>query len=435
MAQFSLSSTAGYGISMSPLLEAAFGFADDRSGLSFQLNPPAGPFDGTASWNIHGGAADTMSATYRIDGTGAYEVQAVTFGGLPLVVSGLSLAMARGDFEAGSWILRLNEGDDRIDGTNYADVIHAGTGNDIVHGYDGSDVITGFDGSDTLDGGAGNDILSGGTGSDVLSGGIGHNHLDGGSGWDFAWLQGSRDDYTFARQADGSIIAQNGTGSSVDTLVNIEALRFSDGSGIDIATLFPGSASGPTNPGPVAAGGSGPSTAPHAALPVASLPVEPAATESWIFGLWWPDRLQGADLNDHIFGRFGNDWLYGGAGNDWLHGEAGRDHLFGGTGRDAFVFDRKARPGNVDKIVDFSVRDDTIWIENAVFRKVGPAGVLKKGAFWTGEAAHDAGDRVIYDRKTGALSYDRDGTGDAQPVQFAQLSKNLKLTHLDFLVI
>ncbi len=142
----------------------------------------------------------------------------MTFGGLPLTVGGLSLSMTRETFEAGNWVLRLNEGDDGIEGTNYADVIHAGKGNDIVHGYDGSDVITGFDGNDTLDGGTGNDGLFGGTGSDVLSGGIGHNHLDGGSGWDFALLDGSRDDYTFARQDDGSVIAQNGTGSIVDTL-------------------------------------------------------------------------------------------------------------------------------------------------------------------------------------------------------------------------
>jgi len=453
MAIFSLSSTAGYGIRMSPLLEAAFGFANDRIGLSFQLNPAP---DGTASWNIHEGAADTMSATYRIDGTGTYEVQSVTFGGLPLTVGGLSLSVTREMFEAGNWVLRLNEGDDGIEGTNYADVVHAGKGNDIVHGYDGNDVITGFDGNDTLDGGAGNDSLFGGTGNDVLAGGIGHNHLDGGSGWDFALLDGSRDDYTFTRQDDGSVIAQNGSGSIVDTLVKIEAFRFSDGSVIDFTTLFPDTtptpadpeptppdpepapadpAPAPTNPEPAPAAGSGPSTAPSAMVPVASSPVEPAATETWIYGLWWPDRLKGADLNDHIFGRWGDDWLYGGAGNDWLHGGAGRDHLFGGTGQDAFVFDRKARPGNVDKIADFSVRDDTIWIENAVFGKIGHAGVLKKGAFWTGEAAHDAGDRVIYDKKSGVLYYDRDGTGDAQQVQFAQLAKNLKLTHNDFLVI
>jgi hypothetical protein len=33
MAIFPLSSTAGYGINMSPFLEAAFGFANDRSSL------------------------------------------------------------------------------------------------------------------------------------------------------------------------------------------------------------------------------------------------------------------------------------------------------------------------------------------------------------------------------------------------------------------
>ena len=49
--------------------------------------------------------------------------------------------------------------------------------------------------------------------------------------------------------------------------------------------------------------------------------------------------------------------------------------------------------------------------------------------------AGDAGDRIIYNSSTGALSYDADGTGVAAPVQFAHLTSGLALTNSDFHVV
>jgi Ca2+-binding RTX toxin-like protein len=60
---------------------------------------------------------------------------------------------------------------------------------------------------------------------------------------------------------------------------------------------------------------------------------------------------------------------------------------------------------------------------------------IKKDMFWIGDKAHDASDRVIYNNKTGALSYDQDGTGAKAAVQIATLNKNLKMTFADFFVI
>ena len=42
---------------------------------------------------------------------------------------------------------------------------------------------------------------------------------------------------------------------------------------------------------------------------------------------------------------------------------------------------------------------------------------------------------MIYNKKTGALFYDQDGNGSHGAIQFATLSKNLKLTHKDFFVV
>jgi len=148
------------------------------------------------------------------------------------------------------------------------------------------------------------------------------------------------------------------------------------------------------------------------------------------------ERVSGTAGADVLRGGIGNDRLSGGAGNDKLYGGSGNDILTGGSGRDAFLFDTKPnKKTNHDKITDFKVVDDTIWLDNAVFTKVGKNGTLKSSAFWTGSKAHDASDRINYDKKAGILYYDADGTGSAAQVQIASLPKNLKMTHKDFLII
>ena len=62
---------------------------------------------------------------------------------------------------------------------------------------------------------------------------------------------------------------------------------------------------------------------------------------------------------------------------------------------------------------------------------------LKSAAFWSNTTgkAHDANDRIIYDKDSGVLYYDADGTGKGASVAFATISKNLALTNKDFFVI
>jgi len=73
-------------------------------------------------------------------------------------------------------------GDDRIRGTNRADVIVGLTGRDIIRGRGGRDRICGNRGRDDLRGGKRRDRLAGNRGSDTLAGGPGRNRLKGGLG-------------------------------------------------------------------------------------------------------------------------------------------------------------------------------------------------------------------------------------------------------------
>jgi Ca2+-binding RTX toxin-like protein len=126
----------------------------------------------------------------------------------------------------------------------------------------------------------------------------------------------------------------------------------------------------------------------------------------------------------------------GGAGNDTLFSGESKDVLSGLQGKDAFVFSSKLNAKtNVDRITDFSVKDDTINLENAIFEKAGKTGTLKSDMFRIGDKAHDASDRIIYDKKKGVLYYDADGSGSGAAVQFATLKDNLKLTCKDFFIV
>ncbi|MGO4574405.1 calcium-binding protein, partial [Microvirga sp. 2TAF3] len=95
------------------------------------------------------------------------------------------------------------------------------------------------------------------------------------------------------------------------------------------------------------------------------------------------------------------------------------------------MFDTKPnKKTNLDTITDFNVKDDTIWLDNAVFKKLGKGseakpGQLAKGFFTIGDKAKDKDDYLIYNKKTGVLSYDADGSGKGTAVEIAKLSKNL----------
>nr|WP_246408053.1 calcium-binding protein [Microvirga lupini] len=143
--------------------------------------------------------------------------------------------------------------------------------------------------------------------------------------------------------------------------------------------------------------------------------------------------LTGNSFSNQIFGNESANRLDGGAGND---------ALTGGLGRDVFLFSTKlSKTGNVDQILDFRVVDDSIWLENSIFKGLGKVGSLTKpaklngDAFITGSRAQDKEDRIIYTKTTGSLYYDADGTGKAAQIKFAQLEKGLNVKASDFFIV
>jgi hypothetical protein len=154
-----------------------------------------------------------------------------------------------------------------------------------------------------------------------------------------------------------------------------------------------------------------------------------------IFGFGASDTLNGGTSNDILSGGIGRDSLVGGSGGDILIGAQGQDTLNGGSGVDFFVFNTLVNGPTGDRIIDFSAVNDTIVLDNSAFAGLGGVGPLSPGVYFTGAAAQDSNDRVIYNDNTGALFYDADGTGATAAVRIASMGIGLPLTFLDFLII
>ncbi|BAN47488.1 Calx-beta domain-containing protein [Metapseudomonas resinovorans] len=128
----------------------------------------------------------------------------------------------------------------------------------------------------------------------------------------------------------------------------------------------------------------------------------------------------GNALANLLTGNTGANVLTGAAGNDVLNGGAGNDSLNGGAGQDTFRFSSALnQTTNVDTLVDFTTGVDDISLSRTVFSAISDASLASGGFFRAGAAALDADDRILYDRTTGSLAYDSDGTGAGAAVRIA----------------
>jgi hypothetical protein len=171
------------------------------------------------------------------------------------------------------------------------------------------------------------------------------------------------------------------------------------------------------------------------------------------------EEVEGVGINDFLRGGGSNDTLNGSIGDDTLSGGLGIDRLNGGAGDDAFRFDVAPTPGNRDTIVNFdlksmtdsNVKGDRFELLGARFNGITsdlldtlPNGqkMLKASAFVIGTTAAntvatDANHRILYNKTSGEVWYDSDGTGTAGARLIATLTMTNKpvLTHEYFYLI
>ena len=365
---------------------------------------------------IGGAGADTLRGGSGLD-RASYET--ATSG----VVANLSNATtntgdAKGDTYSSIEHLTGSAYNDTLTGTKGANDIRGGAGNDILRGLAGDDRLDGGSGKDMLEGGNGADALIGGKGADKLFGGAGNDVLIGGAGADALNGGGGFDRASYETATAGVVAnlsnAAGNTGDAKgDTYNSIENLT--------------GSAYKDTLTGTKGAndirGGAGNDI------------LRGLAGDDRLDGGSGKDTLEGGKGADMLIGGKGADKLFGGGGDDVLFGGAGNDVLTGGSGSDVFVFDAALNAtSNVDTITDFNVAADTIWLAASVFTGLA-TGQLSASAFHTGSAAADAQDRIIYNKATGALYFDSNGSAAGGQVQIATLSTGLNLTNEDFVVV
>ncbi|WBO24461.1 calcium-binding protein [Sphingomonas abietis] len=197
------------------------------------------------------------------------------------------------------------DGDDKIYGTNYADVIDGGNGNDEITSGDGNDTLTGGKGDDYLDG-QGNDdtyIYNRGDGSDTILDDWGYDTLKFGEGIDESDIIVSQ--ALVDGDVNGIILSIKGT----DDRIYLRS-EF-DGNRIDQVTFQSGA----------------------------------TWSVSTLLQLLRGNNVDGST----VAVTMGDDTVIGSAGNDTLHGMKGDDVLRGGAGSDTYSF---ARGDGHDTIYD-----------------------------------------------------------------------------------
>jgi Ca2+-binding RTX toxin-like protein len=288
------------------------------------------------------------------------------------------------------------------------------------------DSLFGHLGNDTLEGGAGFDTLNGGEGIDTASyehagAGVTANLSNAGSNTGDA--QG--DTYTAIENLRGSRFSDTLTGTGGDNVLNDGGFGGSDtltgGDGNDTYSVY--------NAGTVIveADGKGSDRVSAGVDYVLASGVSVEYLNTTSVHATYAVNLTGNEIKQLVRGNDGANVLDGGGGNDIL---------FGMGGTDTFSFSTALGAGNVDRIADFSVADDQIQLDSAIFTALG-VGALDASAFKDNFlGSRDADDRIIYNSNTGSLFYDADGSGNGfVAVKFAMLVPGLSLSAADFTVI
>jgi len=361
-------------------------------------------------------------------------------------------------------ILRGGAGDDTLDGGAGADLLDGGADDDSAsYAYAGAAVVVnladptknkgeaegdtyasiesvvGSNFADDLTGNGGTNLLSGGAGADTLAGG----------GGDDVYVLEDGTDRIVENAGDGNDTIITALSASLASFTHCETLIAAFGTA---AINLSGSANGDRLIGNDGAnvidgqggadamdGGAGDDTyvMDDAGDQVSDTSGNDTAVVSFSYVLDASlENLTGAGARALVL--VGNDHgnaIRGGAGADVISGLLGRDMLSGGAGKDTFLFNTRPSAANLDTILDFNVKDDTIALSKAIFKKIGKAGKLKKDFFAIGKQAKDKNDFIVYDKAKGTIAYDPDGKGGAKAVVFDVVKKGTALTFADFIVV
>ncbi|MBO1906934.1 hypothetical protein KHP60_17005 [Microvirga sp. 3-52] len=365
-----------------------------------------------------------------------------------------------------------------------------------LSGSSQADHFIGNEVANTLAGNSGNDALEGNGGDDVLRGWAGSDELSGGDGTDIAGFNGLFSDYMIERLFNGSVrivdkrdvetnpFYHDGT----DILTGIEYAQFADrtialtattNSAPTFISLDDTSIEASAKPGALVGRLSGvdpdgdalgyflaANPGNHFRIHGDQLLVDKAfapSDKSFDIVVRASDP-KGASLDMHFLitvtangvtvlpsdapsepsahpearvlrGGRKADILAGGDGDDHLNGGLGKDRMTGGEGDDVFAFTTRLGKANVDRILDFSSSEDAIHLSSKIFGRLAK-GALSEEAFHIGAKAAEADDRIIFNKRTGALSYDADGSGTQYgAIKFAQLKAKTELTADDFFIV
>lgn len=169
------------------------------------------------------------------------------------------------------------------------------------------------------------------------------------------------------------------------------------------------------------------------------------------------DTVTGSSTDDVINGGAGNDFLHGGgaadvliggAGNDTVNGGSGSDRLFGQGDADRFLFDSgsafSTADFGIDTLMDFSsgeldkvVLDKTSFIALKSLAGNGFSTATEFAGLGSAAEAATSGALIVYDRSSGGLYYNTNGTtsGFGSGGQFATvLGKPTTFGAGDFLI-
>lgn len=289
-------------------------------------------------------------------------------------------------------------------GGNDRDKLIGAAGDDNLYGNEGVNGLSGKDGNDQLYGGNSRDVMIGGSGDDIGYGNGGDDLIVGGAGSDRLYGTGGVD-YIFGDEIPEGFVMPASFANDLVWLQEEKTLVTSSSMTLaaDVSNIT-------------------------------------ASGKTYL-------SLTGNRLNNVMIGNAGKNVIDAAEGNDTISGGYGNDMLAGGTGRDRFVFDQKLgssttdRKVNFDTITDFKARDDVFYLDDAVFKKLGKGSPdkpsqLNKNFFTVGAQAKDKNDYLIYNKKTGVLSYDADGAGTkVKAIEFAKIDAGINLKHSHFYLI